>query len=179
MVAILPEKTKSITMKISDQIILSIAKICKENQSPFVEFYNDDLKPDGLAEICIFNFFYSWLFINDENLITMSDENILKHQLFCLRFVNEISGRNYEPLQFIPIFRDRYVTYMEELENFKNNGEFPNSLFIRLFKYPLKEGFIGHLKAEDNPDDFYLVDSFDAVYTFHINKLLTELKSLI
>ncbi|WP_296143456.1 hypothetical protein [uncultured Flavobacterium sp.] len=169
-------------MKIVDQIILSISKFCTDEKCPYKDFYEDEFESDEFAEICIFNFCYAWLFILDEDLMRLTDENILKYQLFCLRFINEISSSEIEPIEFVNMFRERYTSYRQELEDFKERSDFPSYSFFRLFLFPLKKGSINDSNiAEEyfSEEGFSDEDTFRAAYISQINFLQTNLENLI
>ncbi len=93
-------------MNYQDKIITSIASLSTKQANPITE-YSENFNTEQLAELCVFNYCYSWLYILDEDLISLTDENIRRFQLACNLVTNKITSNTIDPIEFLDMFREQ------------------------------------------------------------------------
>ena len=166
-------------MNYQDKIITSIASLSTKQPNPITE-YSENFGAEQLAELCIFNFCYSWLYLLEENLTPLTDENIRRFQLACNLVTNKITSNTIDPIEFLEIFRERYENHRNDLENFKKSYEFPKYLFVRLFSCPMEKNGINSNDKYQKYSQKNFIDEqyFEHCYISQVNFLQTHLENI-
>lgn len=165
-------------MTAENSLIIRIGEICSDKRSPIMEFY-EELGNLEFAELCIFSFCYSWFFILDWDLMEPNEDNIGKYQLYCNILLKKNSGIEIELVEFMLMFRERYLSYRDEYDNYVDNSEFPKYFYLRLFKFPLENNEIKmELEYYLNDDEYVDERELEFNYGNHINYLLNKLQKL-
>ncbi len=166
-------------MNYQDKIITSIASLSTKQSNPITE-YSENFNAEQLAELCVFNYCYSWLYILEENKISMTDENIRRFQLACNLVTNKITSNTIDPIEFLDMFRERYENHRKDLGNFKESYEFPKYLYLRLFRNPMEKNKIdsNSLYPKFSQEKYVDEQYFEHCYVNQVNFLQTHLENI-
>ncbi len=166
-------------MNYQDKIITSIASLSTKQANPITE-YSENFNTEQLAELCVFNYCYSWLYILDEDLISLTDENIRRFQLACNLVTNKITSNTIDPIEFLDMFRERYENHRKDLGNFKESYEFPKYLYLRLFRNPMEQNKIdsSNLYPKFSQENYVDEQYFEHCYVNQVNFLQTHLENI-
>jgi len=96
-----------------------------------------DLKKKNIAELYIFHIIYGWLYIQENELIGMTNENTKHYFVYSFLSLKKIMP-DLEINDFFAIYSDRFKKFGAELvEQRKNQLAFPNYFYSRICQYPL------------------------------------------
>ena len=167
-------------MNYIDKIVTSVANLSTKQPNPIAKYF-ENFNPEQLAELCVFNFCYSWLYVLDEDIIPLTDENITRFQLGCNVVTNTITSNIIDPIEFLEMFRERYENHRIDLMNYKDTFEFPKYLFLRLFGYPMENNIINSIEKfpKYSQENFINEQYFEHCYVNQVNFLQTHLENII
>ena len=112
-----------------------VLEILTRGKSPLEKWL--DLKKRNVAELYIFHIVYGWLFIKENKIIGMSNENT-KYYFFYSFLTIQKTEPGIEINDFYAIFTDRFERFGVELSIVrKNQLSFPNYFYSRICQYPL------------------------------------------
>jgi len=167
---------KSFFRKSPEDIIHIVVDIAFKERN-FISKLYEPLSMDGQIELFIFNIIYSWLYIQDNSLFDMTSTNAELFTIVGGVKANSLKS-SLEIDEYYNLFRDRYVSYSNELKlvnenQFTGHEYFPENFYSRLYNYPLILTAI-----EDNEfleNEFYSKELLIDIYKHQINELQKEL----
>lgn len=163
-------------MNTPEEVTSKIIRISTSKDSP-LEKWIDELENENLAELYINHFAYAWLYIQDNNLLEMNDENVKHYFVRAYQEVHKLAP-NIEVDSFYEIYTDRFQNLKKELsmvrkEQFSGLGYFPSYFYGRLLNYPLKSNPINSI--EFKYDGHWNDTDLAGMFTHHINHLQDNL----
>lgn len=112
-----------------------VLEILTRGKSPLEKWL--DLEKRNIAELYTFHIVYGWLFIKENKLIGMSNENTKHYFVYSFLSLNKIVPE-LEINDFYTIYTDRFKRFGAELSIVRENKlSFPNYFYSRICQYPL------------------------------------------
>lgn len=150
-----------------------VIEILTTGESPLEKWL--DIEKNNLAELYTFHIIYGWFFIQEQELIEMSEENIKQYFVRAFLRIKRLEP-SLEISNFFPLYSDRFQKFGEELSMVRNNHlSFPNYFYSRVCQYPLQNNNFSTKYRHPIWSEIELIDMF----AHQINHLQNSLNKLL
>lgn len=154
------------TFMIFDRFMNVIDKVCNR----FEQAYNKPLGEQSRIELYIFSLYYSWRYIQDNDLVEMTAKNASIFTFLSYKRIAKINSNIQQP-EFDQLYKDRYRHYKEEFPNFMKCAANNKPYLPYYFYKHIDEDVVNNAEVIDFFDSMDLINK----YIDHINNLKTQL----